>query len=132
MSKKHLLLWLIPVAAGVAWLVSPFRDSLPGREREAELPKVSIEEGGIVYCRMRADDFRFPLPLGARALRPVLESGGFDTVAGKVQVELEDANELVATGYANSLRNRLPAGGWVTANAVPGGLQIRFSYFGDR
>ncbi|HEV7403524.1 MAG TPA: hypothetical protein VGO11_11375 [Chthoniobacteraceae bacterium] len=136
MSKKLLFLCAVAVLAGGIWYLWPriffMRDSLPGREHEDGLPKVTIENGSVVYCRMRADDFRFPLPRGSRARPPVLESGSFDQVKGRIEVELNDANERVAMLYTESMRKSVPRGGYVFASPIPGGLQISFQYFGDR
>src|SRR6266704_2034874 len=66
------------LVAGLVWAVvsfSPlFLSSRIERLDEKGLPKVMVEKGGIIYCRMRADDFRFPLPPGSHALVPIITS----------------------------------------------------------
>ncbi len=138
MSKGYLIFCVFPVLAVVVAVcflwprIFFMRDSLPGPENEPGLPKVTIEKGGVVYCRMRADDFRFPLPRGASVRRAVLDSGCFDSVDGKVEVELNGDAEVTARQYTSWIEGRLPTGGGVSAESIPGGLMIRFSYFGDR
>jgi hypothetical protein len=60
---------------------------------------------------MKADDFRFPLPPESRVLPPIILSGGFDTVDGSVEVRFERSNPVTP---------------------IPGGLSIKFHYFGDK
>lgn len=125
------------LVAGLVWLVlfdlGPlFLNSRIERLGEKDLPKIRVEKGGIIYCRMKADDFRFPLPPGLRALHPVIRSGGFDTVDGSVEVQFEGTNQLTAGEYQTWLSGRVQIGGQVTAQAIPRGLLIQFHYFGDR
>src|SRR6266404_5399298 len=109
----------IPVCAalfGVAmWLVvefSPlFLDSKAERIGEKNLPKIRVEKGRTIYCRMKADDFRFPLPPGSRALNPAITSGGFDTVDGSVEARFESANQVTARDYENWLAGKVQVGG---------------------
>lgn len=122
--------------AGGAWVVikfSPlFLNSRIERIREKNLPRIIIEEGNIVYCRMKADDFRFPLPPGSRVVNAVLSSGGFDTVDGSVEVRFPGTNQVTAGEYENWLSGRVPVGGQVAAQTVPDGLLVKFHYFGDK
>jgi hypothetical protein len=109
-----------------------FLNSRIERQHETGLPMASVEKGGIVYCRMKADDFRFPLPPGSSAVLPVIVSGGFDTVDGSVEARFEGSKQVTATEYQNWLASRLQVGAYVTSEPVPGGLLIKFHYFGDR
>ena len=107
-----------------------FLNSRIERIGERHLPQILIQRGNLVYCRMKADDFSFPLPSGSRAKNPILTSGGFDTVEGTVEACFESTNHVTAHEYLKSLK--LQAGGQVTAGTIPGGLLIRFNYFGDK
>jgi hypothetical protein len=122
--------------AGAMWAVvkfSPlFLNSRIERIREKNLPRIIIEKGNIVYCRMKADDFRFPLPPAARVVNPVLTSGGFDTADGSVEVQFPATNQVTADEHENWLSGKVPVGGEVAAQTVPGGLLVKFHYFGDR
>jgi len=122
--------------AGAVWIVVEFSPLLLNskieRVHEKNLPSIMIEKGGIVYCRMKADDFRFPLPLGARPVNPMLASGGFDTVDGSVEARFDATNQATAGEYERWLSGKVPVGGYVTAQQIPGGLLIKFHYFGDR
>ncbi|HEY2084366.1 MAG TPA: hypothetical protein VGI88_16415 [Verrucomicrobiae bacterium] len=97
---------------------------------EKDLPKISVEKRSI-YCRMKADDFSFPLPSGSRGTNAVI-SGGFDTVDGTVEAIFEGTNNISAYEYEDWLSGRVQEGGQVTAQSIPGGLLIKFHYFGDR
>src|SRR3954468_17171985 len=68
------------------------------RLSETGLPKIIIEKGSIIYCRMKADDFRFPLPPGSRVLNSVVK-GGFDTVDGSVEVRFDSTNSVTVSEY---------------------------------
>jgi hypothetical protein len=121
--------------AGAFWFadrfVAPlFLNSRIERLGEKNLPKVFVR-GSTVCCRMKADDFRFPLPPGSRATNMVV-SGGFDTVDGSVEARLDGTNAITAGEYQDSLAGKVQVGGQVTAQTVPGGLLIKFHYFGDR
>ena len=123
---------LVGAAALVVTSVSPlFLNSKIERIQEKNLPSIRIEKAGTIYCRMKADDFRFPLPPGSRAVNPVV-TGGFDTVGGSVEARLGNANQFTASEYENWLSGKVPVGGRVTAQTIPGGLLIKFHYFGDR
>ena len=121
--------------AGAAFAVvkfSPlFLNSKIERIHEKNLPTIRIEKPGTVCCRMKADDFRFPLPPGSLAVNPVV-TGGFDTVQGSVETRFQDTNHITANEYENWLSGKVPVGGWVTAQTIPSGLLIKFHYFGDR
>jgi hypothetical protein len=108
-----------------------FLDSYIERLGEKNLPKILIE-GGTVYCRMKADDFRFPLPSGSHALPPIVKEGGFDWLDGVVEARFDGTNQMSAIEYQNWLSARLQAGASVTVTSVPGGLSIKFHYFGDK
>lgn len=108
-----------------------FLNSRIERLGETGLPKIRIEKGNIVYCRMKADDFRFPLPPRSRAVNPVV-IGGFDTVDGSVEARFEGTNRVTAHEYESWLSGKVQVGGNVTAVEISGGLVIEFHYFGDR
>lgn len=123
--------------AFVLWFVDDFIAPLCLNSRierlgETGLPKASVEKGGIIYFRMKADDFRFPLPPESRVLPPIILSGGFDTVDGSVEVRFERSNPVTPIDYESWLSGRMQVGGYVTADSVPGGLSIKFHYFGDK
>ena len=121
--------------AGTAWVVikfSPlFLNSKIERVHEKNLPAIRIERGSTIYCRMKADDFRFPLPPGAWATNLVV-TGGFDTVDGSVEARFDGANRVTAGEYESFLSGKVQIGGQITAQATLGGLLIKFHYFGDR
>ena len=98
---------------------------------EKSLPKITIERGSSVYCRMKADDFRFPLPPGSRATNLVV-TGGFDTVDGSVEARFGGTKRMTASEYETSLSGKVQVGGQITAQETPEGLLIKFHYFGDR
>jgi hypothetical protein len=109
-----------------------FLNSRIERVHETGLPKALVEDGGIIYCRMKADDFRFPLPPESQLKPPIIISGGFDTVDGSLEVRFGGSNEVTPSDYESWVAKRLQVGGQVTAESVPGGLAIKFHYFGDR
>ena len=109
-----------------------FLNSRIERLGERNLPSASIEKGGIVYCRMKADDFRFPLPPGARATNLVITNGGFDTVYGRVEVRFETSRWFTPREYENWLSGKVKIGGSITSEQIWGGLLIKFEYFGDK
>jgi hypothetical protein len=106
-------------------------DSRIERIHETGLPKASVENG-CVYCRMKADDFRLPLPSGFRVMPPTITAGGFDWVDGSVKLLFDSTNRVWASGYGQWLPGRLPTGGSATIEPIPGGMLIKFHYFGDR
>src|SRR5882672_9765126 len=126
----------VALITAVAWYadnhIAPlFFYSRISRLGEKNLPKILIEGGNTIHCRMKADDFRFPLPPGSRAMNPVV-TGGFDTVDGSVEARFESTNHVTASEYENWLSGKVPVGGRITAQTNPGGLLIKFHYFGDR
>jgi hypothetical protein len=126
----------VALLIGAFWFVdnsiAPFcLNSRIERLGEKNLPTIQIERGRIVYCRMKADDFRFPLPPDARAVNPIV-TGIFDTVDGSVEARFEGTNHITALEYENWLSEKVPVGGQVTAEAISGGLLVKFHYFGDR
>jgi hypothetical protein len=108
-----------------------FLNSRIERLGEMDLPRIVVERGGTVYCRMKADDFRFPLPPGSQATNAMV-SGGFDTVDGSVEAQFGGNNGNTAGEYQSSLAGKVQEGGQVSAQTIPGGLLIKFHYFGDR
>jgi hypothetical protein len=121
---------------GIVWAVIEFSPLLLNsrieRLRERNLPKITIEKGGIVYCRMKADDFRFPLPPGSEGANPVINSGGFDTIGGSIEARFQNSKQMTSDEYGKWLAGKVPVGGQVAAQSVSGGLLIKFHYFGDR
>jgi hypothetical protein len=134
--KVIVLLVCIALFVGAAWAVialSPlFLNSRIERIHERNLPKIVVENGGVVYCRTKADDLRFPLPPGSRAVNPVIASGGFDTVDGTVEARFGGTNRLTAGEYKTWLAGKLQVGGEIHVETTPDGLLIKFHYFGDR
>jgi hypothetical protein len=133
---KYVAIAIAGFFAIAAWGVirfSPlFLNSKIERIHAKNLPKIIIEKSGVIYCRMKADDFRFPLPPGSRAVNPVLSSGGFDTVNGTVEARFEGTNLMTASDYEQWLTGKVQVGGWVTAQPTRQGLLIKFQYFGDK
>jgi len=108
-----------------------FLNSRLERLHERSLPKITIERDGKVYCRMKADDFRFPLPPGSRGTNGAV-TGGFDTVDGSVEARFEGGKRMTTGEYQSWVSDKVPVGGQVTARTAPSGLLIKFHYFGDR
>jgi hypothetical protein len=125
------LLW-----AGVSYLndsIAPlFLNSRIERLGERNLPRVSVEKGAMVYCRMKADDFRFPLPPGSQATNLVINSGGFDTVHGSLEVRFGNSLPMTADAYRAWLSGKAKIGGSVAVEPIPNGLLVKFDYFGDK
>lgn len=123
------------IIAGIWWAdrgtAQLFLNSRIERLPESHLPKISIEKGNIVYCRMKADDFRFPLPPGSRATN-LLISGGFDTVDGSVEARFDSRDHFTASQYQDWLAGKIQEGGQLTVETISNGLLIKFHYFGDR
>lgn len=125
------------VGAAVFWLLLQFLstrllDSRIDRLHETGLPKICVVSGTEIYCRMKADDFRFPLPPNSHTTKSAVTSGGFDWVDGIVNVAFDTSNHMTAAGYYQWLSNKLPMGASVTVQALPSGLAIKFHYFGDK
>jgi hypothetical protein len=99
---------------------------------EKDLPKVFVENGSTVYCRMKADDFRFSLPPGSRPLTTNIASGGFDWVDGSVEVQIQNSSTMNPIDYQSWISSRLQVGGWITTEVIPEGLLVKFHYFGDK
>jgi hypothetical protein len=136
MKVLAIIICVALVAAGI-WFVDDtiaplFLNSRIERIAEAGLPKAFEEAGGIIHCRMKADDFRFPIPPHSRVVNPIVVSGGFDTVHGSVRVEVEKPFEVSAYAYENSLAGKIQEGGRITTELIPDGLLIKFDYFGDK
>jgi hypothetical protein len=108
-----------------------FLNSRIERLGETGLPKIRVESGDTIYCRMKADDFRFPLPPGSRAVNPIV-TGGFDTIDGTVEARFDETNRVTADQYRTFLIGKVQIGGQITAQETPEGLLIKFHYFGDR
>ena len=98
---------------------------------ETNLPSVRIESGGIIYCRMKADDFSFPLPPASHATNLTV-TGSFNTVDGSLEARFNGPDQLTADEYQESLIGRLSPGGYITADHIPGGLLIKFHYMGGK
>ena len=100
--------------------------------RHEKLPAVSIENGDTVYCRMRACDFRFPLPRGSQFIKTELVERGFDTINGFIYVKMTNGTAVNLAAYEAQLNKyHLAEGGWVSPDQTNNLTQIRFSYFGD-
>jgi hypothetical protein len=106
-------------------------DSRIERLHETGLQKASLENG-CVYCRMKADDFRLPLPPGFRAMPPVITDGGFDWADGSIELRFDSSNRVGTGDFSGWQPNRLQVGASVIVDAMPGGMLIKFHYFGDR
>lgn len=102
------------------------------RLHEIGLPRIMVRNGDTIYCRMKADDFEFPLPPGAQAVHAILTSGGFDTVDGSIEARFGKGGRMTPEDYEQFLQGKVPVGGWVTAGYTNDGLLINFHYFGDR
>lgn len=114
------------------FLAPLFFNSYIERLGEKDLPKATIEPGNIVHCRMKADDFLFPLPPESRATNLVL-TGGFDTVHGTVEVYFDDHRDRKLLNWDGRSGNyKLQIGGNISYKPIPGGLLIEFDYFGDK
>jgi hypothetical protein len=118
--------WLADEHLAPLWLNSRIE-----RLGEAGLPKIIIEKGPVLHCRMKADDFRFPLPVGSRVTNAIV-SGGFDTADGSVEARFDGTNVVTADQYQSWLSGKVPAGGQIEARSISGGLLIKFHYFGDK
>ncbi|MBI1176720.1 hypothetical protein GC207_04695 [bacterium] len=130
----------IAVAVTLAFVVARFVDNTLAplflnsrieRLTESHLPTIRVEQGRTIYCRMKADDFRFPLPLGSRATNLMI-TGSYDSVKGSVEARFDNTNRISADDYQSSLAGKLQPGGQIAARDIPGGLLIEFDYFGDR
>jgi hypothetical protein len=134
--KYFAIIVLTGFIAVAAWGVirfSPlFLNSKIERIHEKNLPRIILQKGGVVYCRMKADDFRFPLPPGSTATNALLTSGGFDTVYGTVEARFQGSKQMTADEYEKWLPGKVQIGGWVTAQPATQGLLIKFQYFGDK
>jgi len=111
--------------------------------RNEKLPIVSVE-GDIVYCRMSACDFRFPLPNNVRIVRTNIDEGGLDTINGAIFVVGPDGGPVNMRAYAEQLQREhftaAPVDGTgcpdVTNNMpdlpfVSGGKLIHYPLFDD-
>ena len=123
------------IVAALWWandsLAPLFLNSRIERLGETNLPKITVEHGNTIYCRMKADDFHFPLPPLSRATNLVV-SGGFDTVNGSVEALFESTNRITAFEYERLLAGNVQSGGRIEAKSIRGGLLIKFHYFGDK
>ena len=103
----------------------------------SRLPVVS-EDRGVVVCRMKYCDFRFPLPAGSHIVSIGPLTVGPDTISGSIV----HSRATGTVSYDAVLRQHgfdLDAGSrFATSSEQPGGWvqpidgQIKFSYFGDR
>ena len=137
MKRAVIFVFIAFLFFGASWFaddfVAPlFFNSRIERLGEKGLPKAWAETGDVIYCRMKADDFRFRLPPGSRVLSQIIVSGGFDTVHGSVQVIFDKSRPMSPSEYENWVSTKMQSGGYVTAEPIPDGLTIKFHYFGDR
>jgi len=126
----------IVLVIGAFWVIDDslaplFLNSRIERLGEKNLPRILVEKKNTIYCRMKADDFRFPLPPGSHAINPVA-TGGFDSVDGIVEARFVESNHFTADQYNRWLSGKIPDGGQITSESIPGGILIKFHYFGDR
>lgn len=83
-----------------------FKGDVRQIERRGEkLPAVSVE-GDMVYCRMYACDFHFPLPDNVRVVRTNIDEGGFDTINGAIYVVGPDGGPVDMRTYAERLQKK--------------------------
>ena len=125
------------VVVGMGWCLVEFLSRMLFNSRverlgERGLPKVFVENQGVIHCRMKADDFRFPLPPGTHVLTSAVTDGGFDWADGAVQIQFEGTNAITADQYKSWLSDKLQIGASITAEPLPRGLVIKFHYFGDK
>jgi hypothetical protein len=146
MKSRSVRSWFLICVLGIACVAAAFTfanefiapllfNSRVERLHEADLPKAMLENGyfnSYVYCRMKADDFRLPLPAGLHARPPVIIAGGYDWVDGSVELRYDGSSGIGAGEYARWLPNRLQVGGSATVEHIPGGIVIKFHYFGDK
>jgi|SRR5580658_3781538 hypothetical protein len=142
MKKPSEAVWFLICGVGVFCLlevltfandyIAPMLfDSRIERIHQTGLPKATLENG-CVYCRMKADDFRLPLPLGYRALNPIITSGCFDSVDGTVELRVDSSNHVGQGEFTGWQPNNLQVGAQVTVDQIPGGMLVKFHYFGDK
>jgi len=135
-AKVIAVLICVALIAAALWFVDDFiapllLNSRIERLAENNLPTVVVENGSTLYFRMKADDFRFPLPPGTCASNAVV-TGGIDTIDGSVEARFVGTNQVTASQYEGWLVGKVKSGGSVKATATSGGLLIKFSYFGDK
>jgi hypothetical protein len=103
------------------------------RIHETGLPKATVEKEGVIYCRMKADDFSFPIPPGTTVAGPIIISGIFDSVDGPLEVSYGATNQgMTADAYKSWVSKQVEEGGYIEAESISNGLKIHFHYFGDR
>lgn len=102
------------------------------RLHETGLPNIRIENGTTVYCRMKADDFRFPLPGGSVATNSKIIIGGYDTIEGTIEARFSITNHTTEAEYQRSLTGNIQEGAQIDFENIPQGFLIKFTYFGDR
>src|SRR5436190_16642929 len=119
------LVGLLLIAAVVRFAndsIAPlFLNSRVERLGEKDLPKILIQ-GNTIYCRMKTDDFRFPLPAGSRGTNAIITGGIFDTIDGTVEARFDGTNMVTASEYAAFLVGKVQTGGQVTTQTIPKGL----------
>lgn len=134
MKKKPFIICIVCLLCGILCflffdeVIAPLLfDSYVERINETGLPRGTIENG-YVYCRMKAADFRLPLPAGCHATNLVITQGGFDWVDGSVQILFDKS-----AGFGSGLQNRLPEGGSAEVEfTTNGSMYLKFHYFGDK
>ena len=130
--KRHFQVVLVAALFGITILAIPVHSHWRSR-----LPAVS-EHDGMVLCRMKYCDFRFPLPPGAHIVSIGPLTVGADTITGSIV----HSSATDAFRYDEVLRRHgfdfKPGSLIATSSEQPGGWvqpvgdQIHFSYFGDR
>lgn len=130
---RHLPLALAAAGLVIAIVAVPLRSYVRSRS-----PAVS-EKAGMVLCRMKYCDFRFPLPPGAHIVSVGPLTIGPDTIHGSIVHSSATGN----ISYAEVLRQHgfqfNPGSLMATSSEQPGGWvqslsaeRIEFSFFGDR
>src|SRR4051812_39883834 len=124
MKKTITFVCILLMTAGLFWVaellsVILFHSRI---ERLGENdPKIALERSGTIYCRMKADDFRFPLPSGSQVLAMEVTTGGFDWAEGSVQLRFENSNHITPASYDKWLSKELQAGAKITTESVSEG-----------
>lgn len=95
------------VLAFVALIVFVMMPPLKSFSRIHEkLPALFVENGNTVYCRMKACDFRFPLPDDVSIIGTNITDGGFDTIHGAIYIVGTNGGPVNLREYADFLQKK--------------------------